>query len=68
MLVSLLNIADAVVNVFALALDNHFDRAVGQIADNARQSAAVGNIHRRESKADALDASDKNNMFCNHVH
>jgi hypothetical protein len=60
---SLPQVIDAVVDILPVALQEHFDPAVGGVSDKARQLIPPSNTIGREAKADALNLSAEKYVF-----
>jgi hypothetical protein len=62
------DISQTGVDVIRGSLDNHFDSAVQDIADEAGQAVTMGDVVSGKAEANALDPANKDNMFCALVH
>jgi hypothetical protein len=59
---------DTVVDIFGSSLGQHFDGAIGHVADVAFEVVQVCFVEGGEPEADALDAALEDNMFCYSFH
>jgi hypothetical protein len=64
----IIEVTDASVNIIRGALDDHFDSAVQDIADEAGQAVTMGDVVSGKAEANALDPANKDNMFCDLAH
>jgi hypothetical protein len=62
------NITYTVGYVIGIALGDHLDGTIGQVADPPHQSITVRYIMSREAKADSLHSAAKNYVFCGLTH
>ena len=60
----IIEVTDASVNIIRGSLDDHFDSAVQDIADEAGQAVTTGDIVSGKAEADALDSANKGYVFC----
>ena len=63
-----LDVPEAGVDLFAGALDEHLDGAVGAVADEAGDIVAAGDAVRGVAKAHALDVAAENDVFGYPIH
>jgi hypothetical protein len=62
------NITDTVRHVISIALGDHLDGTIRQIADPSHQSIMARYIMSRETKADSLHPAAKNYVFGSQTH
>ena len=63
-----LNVVQASIDLFRLALDERLDRAIGQVAHEAGYVVASRHAVGRVAKAHALDLALEDNVFCDSIH
>ncbi len=62
----LVDVGDAVFDVLGIALGEHLDRAVVEVADKPGELVTVGDSVCGEAKAHTLNAADEDYLFGNH--
>ena len=64
----ILYVLDAFFDVVGTSLGEHFDRAVGQVADKAGQPVATGYPVGGESEPDTLHVTNEDDVFGDLLH